>query len=160
MKIFKKILTGLAVALVIIQFIRPGRNNGNAYSSNDITHAIDVPDEVRIVLDKACNDCHSDYTNYDGLWYMNIQPIGWWINHHIEEGKHHLNFSVFNTYSLKRKAHKLEEVAEQVEYGEMPMGSYSRIHKEAKLTDAEKKLLVDWAMKNHKELKAKVAEGK
>ena len=98
---------------------------------------------VKNVLKKACNDCHSNYTNYP--WYCRIQPVGWWIQHHVNEGKHHLNFSDFASYTQKRQVHKLNDMAEVMEEGEMPLSSYTLIHKEAKLTDAENKLLAEWA---------------
>ena len=141
----KKIGIILVVFLIIVQLIRPGRNAGEIYTSSDISKATEVPDDIKVLLDKSCNDCHSNYTNYDGLWYMNIQPVGWWINHHIEEGKEHLNFSEFNTYSLKRKLHKLEEIAEQLEEHEMPLNSYLWMHSDAKLSNDERNQLISWA---------------
>lgn len=141
----KKIGIGLLAVLVIIQFIRPTRNSGEVYGANHISKTVAVPDDVKGILEKACNDCHSNNTDYP--WYTNIQPVGWWLNHHVEEGVHELNFSEFGTYKLRRKVHKLEEMAEQVKEGEMPMDSYTWMHSSAKLTDAEKQLLVEWANK-------------
>lgn len=80
------------------------------------------------------------------MWYENIQPIGWWTANHVSEGKDELNFSEFNTYENKRKAHKLEEIAEMVEEGEMPLKSYLITHGGAKLNEEQKKQLVDWAL--------------
>jgi hypothetical protein len=88
-------------------------------------------------------DCHSNNTNYP--WYASVQPLAWWIDHHIEEGKGELNFSEFASYKPKKARHKLDEVAEQVEIHEMPLNSYTFIHAEARLTAAERKLLSDWA---------------
>lgn len=140
----KKIGFILLALLVVIQFIRPEKNSGEAYGANDITKAVNVPADVKNILERACNDCHSNHTDYP--WYTNIQPLGWWINHHVEEGVHHLNFSEFNTYKIRRKLHKLEEVAEQVKEGEMPMSSYTLIHSNAKLSQQEQDLLIKWAV--------------
>lgn len=139
----KKILIGLVIVLVILQFIRPERNISTTASANDIrvTHA--VPANVLSVLKRACYDCHSNNTNYP--WYTNIQPVGWWMQHHVNEGKEELNFSEFGTYSAKKAAHKLEETAEMVEEKEMPLESYTWIHKDAKLSADEIKLVADWA---------------
>jgi hypothetical protein len=128
----------------IIQFIRPSKNTGEVYTNNDISHSVDVPANVKNILEKSCNDCHSNNTIYP--WYTNIQPLGWWLNHHVNEGVEELNFSEFNTYKLRRKLHKLEEIAEQVKEGEMPLGTYTWIHSEAKLTVAEQQILIDWAL--------------
>src|SRR5690349_7024288 len=127
----KKIIIGLLLLFLLSQFIRPSHNSGNASSSTDITHVVPVPDSVISILKIACYDCHSDHTNYP--WYSKITPVNWWLYDHIIEGKRHLNFSNFTSYSYKRKAKKLEEVAETVEKHEMPLDSYLWIHKEAKL---------------------------
>lgn len=140
----KKILWGVLIVLVVIQFFRPAKNNGETYGANDISKTVDVPADVRLVLEKACNDCHSDHTDYP--WYTNIQPVGWWMAHHVNEGTGELNFSQFNTYKLRRKLHKFEEIAEQVKKGEMPMDSYTWMHSNAKLSNQEKETLINWAL--------------
>lgn len=146
----KKFLIALLSILVIIQFIRPDKNIGNSYGVNDVTQAIPTSDEVKTILDKACMDCHSNNTHYP--WYNNIQPIAFWLARHVDEGKEELNFSEFKTYTLKRQDHKLEEVAEMVQKGEMPLSSYTITHGDAKLTEAEKQLLINWANEGRKVL--------
>src|SRR6478735_5420860 len=115
----RKILLILLIVIIIAQFIRPPHNNGNAASANDITHAVQVPDSVMSLLKIACYDCHSDHTRYP--WYNNITPVNWWLHNHVTEGKRHFNFSQFNTGSFKRRAKRLDEVAETVEKHEMPL---------------------------------------
>ncbi len=139
----KKILIGLLLVVVIIQFVRPERNQFKLTNSNDIGMHYTIPENVQAILKVACYDCHSNYSVYP--WYTNIQPVGWWLQHHIDEGKDELNFSEFATYSKKRKAHKMEEVAEMVEEGEMPLKSYTLIHKDAVLSKEDAQLLVNWA---------------
>ena len=132
----------LGLILVMIQFIRPGKNVGTIEDPKDITHTVTVPTEVQSILQKSCNDCHSNNTQYP--WYYNIQPVAWWLANHVNDGKRHLNFSEFNTYKTKRKLKKLKEVKEEVEDGEMPMESYLWMHGNAKLTEAEKAALYKW----------------
>lgn len=140
----KKILLGLLVVLFVIQFIRPDKNE-----SNDLTNAIvtkySVPAEVDQILKVACNDCHSNKTEYP--WYSNAQPVAWWLDYHVTEGKKHLNFSNFTKLPLARQNHKLEEVIEIVEEFEMPLESYTYLglHAEANLNKEQRKVLVDWA---------------
>ncbi|MGB5361862.1 MAG: heme-binding domain-containing protein [Aureibaculum sp.] len=140
----KKILMGFVVVLVVIQFIRPDKN-----ISNDETYAIatkyDVPAEVNEILKVACNDCHSNLTKYP--WYSNIQPAAWWLDNHVKDGKRHLNFSEFTNMPIAFQNHKLEETVEMVEEHEMPLPSYTYLglHSEAKLTDAQRKVVIDWA---------------
>src|SRR4030095_3460590 len=149
----KKILLIVLAILVIVQFIRPSRNESSTMSANDITKHFTVPDDVNQILKKACNDCHSNNTIYP--WYTNVQPVGWWMADHVKDGKKELNFSEFGLYTPKRQHHKLEEVVEQVKEGEMPLDSYTWLHKEAVLTTQEKTLLVNWAEILRKELAAK-----
>ncbi|QEC43606.1 heme-binding domain-containing protein [Pseudobacter ginsenosidimutans] len=139
----KKFFWLLLLALVIIQFFRPEKNIAAAASPTDIATKYAIPAEVKPILDKACNDCHSNNTLYP--WYSNIQPVAWWLASHIKDGKRHLNFSTFTAYSYKRADHKMEEVIETVEKHEMPLPSYTWTHKDAKLTDAERTTLKNWA---------------
>ena len=124
------------------QAIQPAKNQGKASGPKDITQVVQVPDSVMTVLKKSCYDCHSNYTTYP--WYDNITPANWWVAHHIDEGKRELNFSTFGEYTAKRQAKKLEESAEQVEEGEMPLNSYLIMHGDAKLSDAQKRMLINW----------------
>src|ERR1043166_8361229 len=109
----KKILIGLLVVLVILQFIRPGRNNGSAAGPNDITHYVHVPDTVMHLLQVSCYDCHSNHTNYP--WYVNINPVGLWLAKHIRDGKRHLNFSDLSQMPKKKLIHRMGDIGEQVE---------------------------------------------
>lgn len=139
----KRIIIGLLIILIIAQFFQPGKNKGYALSATDITHVVPVPDTVMALLKVACYDCHSDSTRYP--WYNHITPVNWWLKNHIDDGKRHLNYSQYTTGSYKRKMRRLEETAEQVEKHEMPIGSYLWIHKDARLNDAQRKLIIDWA---------------
>jgi hypothetical protein len=138
----KKILLALLVVFVIIQFIRPERNEGQADTPQDITHYVQVPGNVMNTLKASCYDCHSNRTNYP--WYANVNPVGWWLNHHIEEGKDELNFSDFAQYDKKTMDHKLEELAEEVEEGHMPIPAYTFLHTDARLTEQQVNQLVEW----------------
>jgi len=147
----RKIFIALIAVLVIIQFIRPSRNISTGPFANDISTKFSVPAEVKQVLDKSCNDCHSNNTYYP--WYSNIQPIGWWLQYHVNEGKHELNFNEFASYPAKKQDHKLEESVETVNEGEMPLSSYTLVHTEAKLSPQEKQILINWAKETRKKIK-------
>lgn len=139
----RKILAGVIVLLAAAQFIRPGKNLSAAASPNDITAKHPVPVRVLTVLQRACYDCHSNNTHYP--WYAEVQPVRWWLDSHIADGKRHLNFSEFGTYSAKRAGKKLEEVTDEVEQHTMPLRSYTWLHAGSRLTPEEITLLADWA---------------
>ena len=147
----KKILIILIVIFVAIQFIRPQENNGQPITNQDITHYVQVPENIHNILKASCYDCHSNKTNYP--WYSKINPIGLWLNNHVNEGKSELNFSDFSGYNKKKIVHKLEETAEQVQEGHMPLPSYLWLHKEAKLNQQQVTEVVAWAKNERQRLK-------
>lgn len=139
----KKALFAVAVVIVVIQFIRPSRNlSTEPPGPHDLTVMYPAPAEVKTILAKACYDCHSNNTRYP--WYANVQPVGWWLTDHVNEGKEHLNFNAFGTYSARRQAHELKGIIHELEEGGMPLASYKLIHTDARLTDAESKTLINW----------------
>jgi hypothetical protein len=139
----RKIFLGLIVVLIVIQFIRPTRNSSVVTGPHDITMHYAVPADIQAILKSSCNDCHSDNTEYP--WYSNVQPVGWWIQHDVNEAKHHLNFSVFGTYPEKKAKHKFEDIEDAAVNGWMPLESYLWFHPEAKLTPEQSKALGAWA---------------
>ena len=139
----KKILLGLLIIVVIIQFIQPARNKNGQVLSTDISKTVSMPENVQTVLKTACYDCHSNNTNYP--WYTNIQPVGWMMARHIKEGKKELNFSEFGSYSKRRQLSKLKAIGNSIKDAAMPLTSYTFIHKNARLTKEEKVLVIAWS---------------
>jgi len=138
-KVLKVVLIVLVVAFLAAQFVRIDRTNPPV----DPAHTIKAPADVQAILDRSCADCHSNNTRWP--WYTNVAPVSWWIADHIKEGRRELNLSEFATYSPKKAKHKLEEICEQVEKGEMPLTGYVPLHPEAKLSDADKSRLCEWS---------------
>ena len=95
----KKILVFLLIFLIVIQFIHPEKNKASGAQANSIGTVFPVPENVKTILEKACNDCHTNNTRYP--WYSNIQPVHWWMNHHVQEGKRHLNFDEYTNRTLR-----------------------------------------------------------
>ena len=149
----KKILLFLLAALVIIQFIHPKKNKAEGPQPNYIGNAFPIPADVKTILAKACNDCHSNNTRYP--WYSMLQPVHWWMNNHIKDGKKGLNFDEYTSRSLRFQYHKMEDVIEQLKEGDMPLNSYTWIHKDAKLTVEEKTRITGWAESVMDTMKAK-----
>jgi hypothetical protein len=140
-KILKLSLYSIIALIVLIQFIRPEKNN-SGFSEYSISKDYPVNSEIASILKTACNDCHSNTTEYP--WYSNIQPVAWWLNDHVEDGKKHLNFDDFLNYPAYRQFHKLEEIDEMITEDEMPLSSYTIIHRDANLDESQKKQLIQW----------------
>ncbi|WP_026898122.1 heme-binding domain-containing protein [Daejeonella oryzae] len=150
----QKILIGVLAIIILIQFIRPAKNISVAATPNDIFEHYQAPDTLKQLIKTACYDCHSNNTVYP--WYSNIQPVAWWLNDHVEEGKSKLNFSEFATYTAKKGDHKLEEVMEEVKEGNMPLKSYTLIHTKTKLNTSQREAIVQWAMQTRKQIQPNI----
>ena len=150
---FRKFLLVLLAGLLVIQFIHPKKNKAAGSQPNYIGNAHQVPAHVQPILARACNDCHSNNTRYP--WYTKFQPVHWWLNRHIVDGKKSLNFDEYSNRNLRYQYHKMEEVEELVEENQMPLNSYTWTHKDAKLTEAEKAVLINWSIDVRKQMEAK-----
>ena len=140
-KLFKYLLIFALIALVIMQFIRPDKNEAG-YESVNIFETETRPSlTVAGILKENCYDCHSDHTRYP--WYSEVAPFSYWLADHINEGKEHFDASAWESYSVKKKDHKLEELLEMIEKGEMPLNSYTWLH--GNITEDERKLILQWA---------------
>ena len=143
MKLGKKIAWALLIIFVAMQFYRPEKNEMSGDHLSKFLEETNPPQEVAGILESSCYDCHTNQTNYP--WYNQVAPVSWWLADHIEEGKEHLNFSAWESYSPKKKDHKLEEVVETVESAEMPLNEYTWTHSEANLSEEQRKAVMDWA---------------
>ena len=140
----KNALIVLFVGLIAIQFFQPEKNISDD-KTYDISTKYAVPDDVNHLLKVACNDCHTNNTEYP--WYSKIQPVAWWLNNHVQDGKKHYNLSTFTKLPIAVQNHKFEETIEMLEEKEMPLESYTYLglHKEANLTEAQRLTLINWA---------------
>ena len=143
MKIIKKILLLLLAVFAIAQFFGPDKNEGDLASLDRFYTETNTPENIKIILNESCNDCHSDVSRYP--WYNNITPVNYWMAEHINDGKKHFNISNWSTYSVKKKDHKLEELIEMVEEKEMPLDSYTWTHEDAKLSQDQIDAVLAWA---------------
>ena len=141
-KAIKIIIIVLALIFVIAQFIRPDLSHPPVVPGQELEATTAVPQNVAAVFERSCNDCHSQKTDFP--WYSQITPVSWWLRNHVDHGREHLNFSVWNTYANDRKVRRLEEVCEQVESREMPLPSYTWAHWDAPLSSEESRTLCDW----------------
>ena len=139
---FRKILLFLLAALIIIQFFHPKKNKASGPQPNYIGNVFPVPADVKSIMVKACNDCHSNNTRYP--WYSYIQPVHWWLNGHINKAKKALNFDDFTNRPLRFQYHRMDDITDEIKKGDMPLHSYLWIHKDAILSQEEKNKLIAW----------------
>lgn len=143
MKPGRKVGILIIIILIVMQFIQPTRNRSDALiEKDDISNVYTIPQNLHQTFVQKCYDCHSNNTKYP--WYVNIQPIGWWLAAHVHDGKEHLNFSKFKSYSGEEALDKLEEIGEVTRDKSMPIEAYTLFHEHAQLTAENEKEIFDW----------------
>jgi hypothetical protein len=142
MKIIKVLILVLIVVIIGIQFIPGGIPDNKPEDNRTLAHDTLVSPDVLAILKKSCFDCHSNQTDFP--WYASIAPSSWLLADHINEGRKNLNFSEWQDFSKRKKVGKLEDIQEQVKKGEMPLKSYTLIHKKAILSPEEIQTLIKW----------------
>ncbi|NGY37733.1 heme-binding domain-containing protein [Flavobacterium sp. XN-5] len=145
-KIIKKILIIGFVIFLLMQLYQPARNESYEQElTANFTKMYDVPKNVETILRTSCYDCHSNNTNYP--LYSYIQPARFFMESHIKEGKKDLNFNEFGKYSKRKQENKLEAIIKQIKSDEMPLASYTLLHKNAIVTPAQKEEVINWINK-------------
>ena len=142
-KILKWTAIALAAVFVVLQFIRPARTNPPVDESRMIQAHTHVTPEVAAILDRSCNDCHSNQTRWP--WYSNVAPVSWFVVDHVNVGRKEMNFSDWAQYDARQQAGLLKEMCHEAQIGAMPLNSYLRLHHDAKLSTEDVKTLCDWA---------------
>jgi Haem-binding domain len=123
---------GTGAVLLLIQVVPYGRNHSNPPVTGTPSWA---SPRTRELAQRACFDCHSHETRWP--WYASIAPVSWRIQHDVDEGRSHLDFSAFD-----HPQQDARDAAEEVEKGDMPPFDYRWMHAEARLTDEERTELV------------------
>jgi Haem-binding domain len=139
-KKLKWTLAALIVAFVLLQLTNPARTNPPVVSDLMATNA--PPPRTAVMLHAACYDCHSSETRWP--WYSRVAPMSWLIANDVKEGRENLNLSDWPHDNPKRAAKRLEDMSEEIDNDEMPLKKYIAIHKDARLTESERKELTDW----------------
>ena len=132
-KVLRRVAFVLLVALVVIQFVPYGRSHENPPVTAEPSW--DAP-RTRELAKRVCFDCHSNETVWP--WYASVAPMSWLVQRDVEEGREHLNFSEWD-----RPQKNADEAAEEYEEGEMPLSTYLLAHPEARLSDADRKALIE-----------------
>jgi hypothetical protein len=141
-KWLKRALLALLILFVVAQVIRPSMTNPPVDESRTLRATAQIPPETYAIMERACNDCHSNKTEWP--WYSQVAPVSWYLSRHVAQGRRELNLSDWARFDNKRATRKLDEICEQVKTGEMPLKSYLLIHPSSKLSDADRQALCNW----------------
>jgi hypothetical protein len=134
------VLLVLFLLLAGMQLYRPSIENPDFEVQKDYLAMRGGGDQIKALVKEACYDCHSYETRKP--WYAAVAPVSWLLADHVNEGREHLNFSIWGDYGAGKKEHKLEECVEVIEEGEMPFKGYGLTHPKARLTDGQREDLM------------------
>jgi len=138
------IVAGAVATLLVVGARRGPERLSSAHADPALALAVraSVPPDVSGLLHRACFDCHSEDTVWP--WYSRV-PIGSWIvTRDVERGRKQMNFSRWGQYNPFDRADMLDKVCERTKKHEMPLGPYTWLHADARLTDADVEALCKW----------------
>jgi hypothetical protein len=137
-KVVRWFLLGMLLILVAIQFVPVDRLNP------PVEAEVPAPANVRVILRRACYDCHSNETAWP--WYSQVAPFSWLIAYDVHKGREELNFSTWNRITTQQQVKKLKESWKEVAEGEMPPWFYMSVHRDAILLAEDRTALRNWAL--------------
>jgi cytochrome c len=157
---FRTLSTGATVAALTVaalSLIHPwGKLRTVPNGGGAILSGANAPDEIRAALLQKCGDCHSTNTRWP--LYSRIAPSSWLVEHDVHEGREHMNLSAWEHYSIDARIDLLGKMGTQLRQAKMPLKQYLLLHPEARLSDSERKLMIDWTKAERKRLLAEAAQ--
>jgi hypothetical protein len=103
---------------------------------------IQATKEIMTMFKTSCYDCHSYQTKMP--WYGNISPISLEVKSHIKNGRLALNFQEWENYTDEKKQKIYKGIVNTINM-QMPIPMYLTLHKEAELTQKQRKQIKTWA---------------
>ncbi|HSO85172.1 MAG TPA: heme-binding domain-containing protein [Draconibacterium sp.] len=94
---------------------------------------VKMPDDVKAIIEKSCFGCHNTDSKND-------------------KAKEKLDLKTIDSLTNPKMISALKEIAEVIDENEMPPAKFLEKFPDKKLTDAEKKTLMDWANNEAKSL--------
>jgi hypothetical protein len=144
--IFVSLLIVSSVA--VHPFGTPKQFDGDKTSVDELK----FPTEVAAIFTRSCVDCHSSQTAWP--WYSYVAPLSWLVERDVSRGRDHMNLSEWQQYTFKEKEKLLADIASAVRNGAMPLPQYTLVHRDARLSDADRDTVYDWARRERRKLRA------
>jgi hypothetical protein len=142
-KMTKRILMALTILIIIIiQFFRIDKSVPETDPAMDFFVVTNPPRRVIAMFRNSCYDCHSYKTVYP--WYSGIAPVSWVLQGHIRDARKELNFSEYGNYSREKRNSALSEMKEVIAEREMPLKSYTLVHRKARLDKDMRESMTRW----------------
>lgn len=129
MKTSGKVVVAGVVVFAVLQVVRP------SIPAKPAASELQVPPEVKRILEKGCYSCHSDQRRLS--WFDQIVPVYWLVRHDILTAREHLNFSTLGSKPAAMQKAMLYEAVNMIQAGAMPLPQFLKLHPEAKVTPGE-----------------------
>jgi hypothetical protein len=129
----------------VAQVVRPAKTNPPVDPSMTLESRVAVDPQAAAILDRSCNDCHSNKTRWP--WYSNVAPVSWFVIGHVNDGRSNLNYSEWGKYDAFEQQGLLRQTCLMVKKGAMPISSYTPMHPGSKLTTGDVAVLCQWTDK-------------
>ena len=141
----RSVLITLTVVFAIIQLKTTDKSPIAIQPKSDFLNIEEAPYEVSEIVQSVCYDCHSNVTTYP--WYSQIAPVSWWLEGHIKKGRKKVNFSIWDSYNQVEQDSLKNKCVELIEKKWMPILTYKITHSDARLTEDQRLMLIDWFKK-------------
>jgi len=145
---------GALVVIVLASLVHPSGNVKSTKSEQPLFNGAAIDTAVLGVIERSCQNCHSEKTEWP--WYSQVAPMSWMVERDVSQARGHMNLSQWDAYTNEQKREILGRIAAVIRSRHMPPDRYTVIHPDAKLTQAERDALYDWAHAERRRVKSSV----
>lgn len=133
----------LAVGFGGLQLTNPRHENPPVLPGHDLMASNPPPPAIASMLKISCYDCHSYETKWP--WYGYVAPVSWYLVRDVTAARAAMNFSDWPHDDQARVRKRWRHIADDLDSQDMPLPQYTRMHPEARLTDAQRAEFIKWA---------------
>jgi hypothetical protein len=135
-----------ALSLGALQLVPATRRiNPPVNPGQSLQGTLTVPTPVDGILRRACMDCHSNETRWP--WYSRVAPISWGVEKDVMRARKAMNLSEWTIGPGRRPGKAIgyfQAMCSGVTEGRMPPRKYTLLHKESRLSAADRQTLCEW----------------
>jgi cytochrome c len=151
------LLTGATLLVVAAETFRTPVEAGGAGQFRPILAGSAVPSGVRGLLERSCANCHSENTKWP--WYSRVYPVSQMILNDVRSARGRMNISRWAEYGPEQRRLLLTRLAAEVRTRQMPPARYTLLHPDARLSDAERNQISQWAHAERRRADSNAADG-
>jgi hypothetical protein len=146
------LLAGVVAVAFVSLLVHPFGDLKACRSLNPLLAGADVNPAIRQILEKSCQNCHSEKTEWP--WYSYVVPVSWLIERDVHDARSHMNLSRWGEYGLERRQELLTRLAAAVRSRQMPPARYTLMHPSKKPSASDLERIYEWARGERRRLKS------